>query len=297
MFLALVVTPELRQFLAKARGGAVRLIKVCIRDEQLVLGAYTEPEHDWDQDYDHFLLPLLDDQEPCYVLYRLDSQNALGYEWIFISWSPDQSPVKQKMLYAATRATVKKEFGGGHVKYEMFGTTEVKGGRLLAGLPAARVVLLGPGPAHAGRAGAPEDQNHRGPGKTGEDGDQRGEQAPDSSGPRFSAAGGSQKNPAASGPETHQLHTAEAGRGKGNHRAGPLEPYRNSRSAPQGSQRHSPIPLLPLQALPRRGLPGIRRVYLLHARIQLQHQGADAVLQLQESAAGGRGERLSSGDS
>lgn len=34
--------------------------------------------------------------------------------------------MKQKMLYAATRATVKKEFGGGHVKYEMFGTTEVR---------------------------------------------------------------------------------------------------------------------------------------------------------------------------
>jgi len=32
MFLALVVTPELRQFLARARGGAVRLIKVCIED-------------------------------------------------------------------------------------------------------------------------------------------------------------------------------------------------------------------------------------------------------------------------
>uniref|UniRef100_A0A8C7J1J4 WD repeat domain 82 n=1 Tax=Oncorhynchus kisutch TaxID=8019 RepID=A0A8C7J1J4_ONCKI len=50
--------------------------------------------------------------------------NAQGYEWIFISWSPDQSPVRQKMLYAATRATVKKEFGGGHVKDEMFGTVE-----------------------------------------------------------------------------------------------------------------------------------------------------------------------------
>ncbi|KAA8593339.1 hypothetical protein FQN60_009455 [Etheostoma spectabile] len=124
MFLALVVTPELREFLARARGGALRLIKVCIRDEQLVLGSFREPEKSWDQDYDHFLLPLLDDQEPCYILYRLDSQNAQGYEWIFISWSPDQSPVKQKMLYAATRATVKKEFGGGHVKYEMFGTAE-----------------------------------------------------------------------------------------------------------------------------------------------------------------------------
>ncbi|XP_072308618.1 twinfilin-2 isoform X2 [Eucyclogobius newberryi] len=124
MFLALVVTPELREFLARARGGGVRLIQVCIQDEQLVLGAFREPEQSWDQDYDHFLLPLLDNQEPSYFLYRLDSQNALGHEWIFISWSPDQSPVKQKMLYAATRATVKKEFGGGHVKYELFGTAE-----------------------------------------------------------------------------------------------------------------------------------------------------------------------------
>ena len=32
MFLALVVTPELREFLARARGGAGRLIKVCIQD-------------------------------------------------------------------------------------------------------------------------------------------------------------------------------------------------------------------------------------------------------------------------
>ncbi|XP_077384564.1 twinfilin-2 isoform X2 [Festucalex cinctus] len=124
MFLALVVTPELREFLARARGGAVRLIKVRIQDEQLVLGAYREPEQSWDQDYDHFLLPLLDRHEPCYVLYRLDSHNALGFEWLFLSWSPDQSSVKDKMVYAATRATVKKEFGGGHVKYEMFGTLE-----------------------------------------------------------------------------------------------------------------------------------------------------------------------------
>lgn len=29
------------------------------------------------------------------------------------------------MVYAATRATLKKEFGGGHVKDEMFGTVQV----------------------------------------------------------------------------------------------------------------------------------------------------------------------------
>ncbi|XP_076870529.1 twinfilin-2 isoform X1 [Brachyhypopomus gauderio] len=121
MFLVLVVTEELRRLLVKARGGTGRLIQVLIRDEQLVLGAYREPSQCWEKDYDHFLLPLLHPQEPCYILYRLDSQNAQGYEWLFISWSPDQSPVRQKMLYAATRATVKKEFGGGHVKDEIFG--------------------------------------------------------------------------------------------------------------------------------------------------------------------------------
>ncbi|XP_064012659.1 twinfilin-2 isoform X1 [Pogoniulus pusillus] len=117
-------TTELRDFFAKARNGSVRLIKVVIEDEQLVLGAHKELSRRWDADYDAFVLPLLDEQQPCYVLYRLDSQNAQGYEWLFISWSPDSSPVRLKMLYAATRATVKKEFGGGHIKDEMFGTVK-----------------------------------------------------------------------------------------------------------------------------------------------------------------------------
>lgn len=68
------------------------------------------------------VLPLLEEKQPCYLLYRLDSKNNLGYQWIFISWSPDFSPVRQKMLYAATRATLKLEFGGGLIKEEMFGT-------------------------------------------------------------------------------------------------------------------------------------------------------------------------------
>ncbi|XP_063072560.1 twinfilin-2-like [Engraulis encrasicolus] len=117
-------TSELKEFLAKARGGAIRIIKIVIRNEQLVLGAYREPSQSWERDYDNFLLPLLDAGEPCYMLYRLDSQNAHGYEWLFISWSPDNCPVRLKMVYAATRATLKKEFGGGHVKDELFGTVQ-----------------------------------------------------------------------------------------------------------------------------------------------------------------------------
>lgn len=33
--------------------------------------------------------------------------------------------VRDKMLYAATRATLKKEFGGGHIKDEIFATAKV----------------------------------------------------------------------------------------------------------------------------------------------------------------------------
>lgn len=50
---------------------------------------------------------------------------------------------------------------------------------------------------------------------------------------------------------------SEAGCGKGDDRTGPRQPDRNSWFTPQGSQRHSQISLLPLQALPWRRLPGI----------------------------------------
>lgn len=57
---------------------------------------------------------------------RLDSQAHGGYEWVLISWSPDDSPVRQKMLYASTKATLKKEFGAAQIKDEIFGTIEVE---------------------------------------------------------------------------------------------------------------------------------------------------------------------------
>ncbi|XP_029471058.1 twinfilin-1 isoform X1 [Rhinatrema bivittatum] len=109
---------------ARARNGQYRLLKIDIENEHLTVGSSRQPEESWDKDYDSFLLPLLEDKQPSYILYRLDSQNAQGYEWIFIAWSPDHSHVRQKMLYAATRATLKKEFGGGHIKDELFGTVK-----------------------------------------------------------------------------------------------------------------------------------------------------------------------------
>lgn len=125
LYLVTLATSELKEFLAQAKGGAIRIMKIVIRNgkhdlfdsntlklwllgaeerqanthfvwsaEELVLDCCREPAQSWDKDYDQFLFPLLTPQEPCYILYRLDSQNAQGYEWIFIAWSPDHSPVR-----------------------------------------------------------------------------------------------------------------------------------------------------------------------------------------------------------
>ncbi|XP_005092256.1 twinfilin-2-A [Aplysia californica] len=113
---------ELRTFLASSKDGSVRLIKVAIEDEELVYADSSAPNGSWEDDYDALVLPLLDEKMPCFILYRFDSQNSAGYEWLFISWSPDFAAVRQKMLYAATRATMKSQFGGGQIKDELFGT-------------------------------------------------------------------------------------------------------------------------------------------------------------------------------
>uniref|UniRef100_A0A4W4GZX1 Twinfilin-1 n=1 Tax=Electrophorus electricus TaxID=8005 RepID=A0A4W4GZX1_ELEEL len=115
---------QVKDVFANARNGDYRVLKIVIEDEELVLGDTKQASRSWEEDYNSLILPLLENNLPCYVLYRLDSTNSMGHEWVFIAWSPDHSPVRHKMLYAATRATLKKEFGGGHIKDEIFGTVK-----------------------------------------------------------------------------------------------------------------------------------------------------------------------------
>ena len=66
--------------------------------------------------------PLIEENQPAYILYRLDSKSDSAYDWLFISWSPDTAPIRQKMLYASTKATLKQEFGSASIKEELHGT-------------------------------------------------------------------------------------------------------------------------------------------------------------------------------
>jgi len=74
----------------------------------------------WEEDWE--LQDMIDHDEPCFLLYRLDERDSSGgcYRWILVSWSPDHANTRQKMLYASTKATFKKEFGQSQIKEEYY---------------------------------------------------------------------------------------------------------------------------------------------------------------------------------
>ncbi|XP_043290050.1 twinfilin isoform X2 [Venturia canescens] len=113
----------LKKIFAKCRDGKIRVLKVSIENEELAPAASSKPSGKWQDDYDKMVKPLVVEDQPAYILYRLDTKSSdSGYDWLFISWSPDTAPIRQKMLYASTKATLKQEFGTACIKDELHGT-------------------------------------------------------------------------------------------------------------------------------------------------------------------------------
>lgn len=116
----------LSEFMKKVKSsGKCRVMKVSIVKEQLVLEEEKEPTGSWDSDYDTFIPALVVDRQPCYLLFRMDSKNETSniYDWLLIVWSPESSPVREKMLFASTKASLKKEFGSANIIFDYFAST------------------------------------------------------------------------------------------------------------------------------------------------------------------------------
>ncbi|CAG2171991.1 unnamed protein product [Oppiella nova] len=102
----------------------VHTIKVSIHNEELILDEYKEPSEDWEEDYKRYVKRMVLVAEPAYILFRLDSRDSSGtYEWLFILWTPEESSIRKKMVYASTKATLKQQFGGGNIAHDYFATT------------------------------------------------------------------------------------------------------------------------------------------------------------------------------
>lgn len=68
--------------------------------------------------------PIVEENTPCFIFFRSDTKSSIGYEWLLISYIPDNAAIRQKMLYASTKATMKKEFGSPHIKEEYHATSQ-----------------------------------------------------------------------------------------------------------------------------------------------------------------------------
>lgn len=115
---------KLIKIFGKCKNSKVRLIKVSIENEELCCTATADMEKDWERDYDKMIAPLIDGNVPCYILYRLDTRTTTGYAWLLINWVPDTATIRQKMVYASTKATLKTEFGSANITEELHVTTQ-----------------------------------------------------------------------------------------------------------------------------------------------------------------------------
>jgi len=144
----IVCSPHLQTFLSSCRDGRVRLIKVSISGDanpELVLDNSLEQASDWETDWESMVSDQVENDVPCFVLFRLDEKDeGESYLWVLVSWSPDSSHTRQKMLYAATKATFKKQFGAGQIKDEYYANSREE--ITLAGYKKHLVAEAAPGP-------------------------------------------------------------------------------------------------------------------------------------------------------
>lgn len=91
----------------------------------MVLSSHREVKKDWEKDWDKLIPNEIEEDMPCYLLYRLDTKTAEGaYAWLLISWVPDVAQIRHKMIYASTKSTLKLEFGSSYIKEE-YHTTQL----------------------------------------------------------------------------------------------------------------------------------------------------------------------------
>jgi twinfilin len=108
------ISATLRDAFADARSeDSVRTIKVAIVGEKMVPASKQAKQSSESSDFDA-LQKLVEPRQPCYLLFKLDensSESSGSQQWVFVVYAPDDSPIKDRMLYASSRDTCKKSLG------------------------------------------------------------------------------------------------------------------------------------------------------------------------------------------
>eukprot|EP00727_Mastigamoeba_balamuthi_P002514 m51a1_g1226 hypothetical protein (448) ;mRNA; f:514345-516078 len=90
---------------AQSRGGNMRSLKIQINNEECILAESFPKTATVEQDFGS-LMAVVAPSEPCYVVFRLDDKG-----WLLVVFIPDKARVTDKLVYAATSPTLRRELG------------------------------------------------------------------------------------------------------------------------------------------------------------------------------------------
>ncbi|KAF2074565.1 hypothetical protein CYY_004147 [Polysphondylium violaceum] len=118
------VSQELISTFGSSNQDNTRFIKVVISEDQLVSSHVESISSDFESDMDKIESVL--DSSPCYILFKKDDKSieVTGCNWIFMFFVPDNAKVREKMTYAATRSTLKRELGIAHFVDEIYSSNK-----------------------------------------------------------------------------------------------------------------------------------------------------------------------------
>lgn len=118
------VSDDLAKLFADAvSSGDKRIIRVSIENESLVPNGTSPAQDGFEADYKKFIDEYLDTTVPAYIFVRFDEKSSTGeYKWLFLCYVPDNAKVRDKMIYASTRATLTRELGDYRFTDNIYGT-------------------------------------------------------------------------------------------------------------------------------------------------------------------------------
>jgi twinfilin-like protein len=109
-----------------SRAASSRFIQVQIVNETKLETVKEVPASaGWEKDFD-LVPPVLKDNDACYVLYRTDEKQSTSDSYLFylLCYVPDKTKVRDKMVYAASRANLKSGLGANNFIDDIFGSTK-----------------------------------------------------------------------------------------------------------------------------------------------------------------------------
>jgi hypothetical protein len=116
------VSPEVVAALQDAPRAKTSTIKVEIVGESLVPSLTMAVKGTAEEDFENHIRKTALPGKPCFYLFRTNEAEAQP-KWLLVSWSPDDAPVRDKVLYAGSQSILAKALPAGFERKEYFAST------------------------------------------------------------------------------------------------------------------------------------------------------------------------------